>query len=201
MTAVFFSICGPSQTAVDNTKQFLDKLISEEQALESISDAMIHKLSNKDKQRVQELQRTMDVSVKIEHKAQGATAADSEDVTLTVQGLSKDVLSVVGEINAMLKRTRDEVNNKKSMEITAELVDWQYEQGGQHHSFDLATNFQLERAFTLNSQDMNITFQNQVYKVKMPAGPAVSTSDGNQMEIRRVDKIRGTFSLLLQFSW
>lgn len=191
VNAVCFSICGPSQTAVDQTKQFLEKLISDEQAFQHISDAMIHRLSDKDKQRIQEMQRTMDVSVKIVHKAQAATAADSEEVTLMVEGLSRDVLMAVSEINTMLKTTREDVTKKKNMELTAELVDWQYKQGDQYHSFDLATNFQLEKALTLNSQQVDINFQKQVYKVKVPGGPAV-TSSGNQMEIRRVDKMRGT---------
>lgn len=199
VTLVCFSICGPSKTHVDETKQFLEKQISEDQAFQHISDSMIHKLSEKDRQRIQELQRTMDVRVKVEHKTQAATAAYSEEVTLTVEGLSRDVLVVVGEINTMLKTTREEVTLKKSMELTAELVDWQYQQSGQFHSFDLATNFQLEKAFSLkSSKQVDITFQKEVYKVSMPEGPAVRASGGNQMEIRRVDKTRGTFLLFLQ---
>ncbi|XP_026789921.3 poly(ADP-ribose) polymerase family member 14-related sequence 1 isoform X1 [Pangasianodon hypophthalmus] len=200
VTAVCFSICGPSQTAVDETKQFLEKLISDELAFQPISDAMILTLSDKDRQRIQELQRTMDVSVKIEHKAQAATAADSDEVILIVEGLSRDVLLVVGEINTMLKTTREEMNMKENMKLTAELVDWQYQQGGQYHSFDLDTNFQLEKAFTLNSQEVDIKFKKKVYKVRMPEGPAVSTTGGNQMEIRRVDKMRATENLPEEWS-
>lgn len=195
-TAVCFSICGSSQIAVDETKQFLDKLISEEQAFQAISDSMILRLSDKNRQRIQELQRIMCVNVKMEPKAHSAKGADSDEIKLTVEGLSRDVLVVVSEINDMLKATREEVNQKKSMDLTADLVDWQYKQGGQFHSFDLATNFQLEEALNLNSQDVDINFQNQVYKVRMPEGPAVNVTGGSQMEIRRVDKIRGIFSFI-----
>lgn len=193
VTAVCFFICGPSQSAVDKTKQFLEQLISDEQASQPMSDAMILRLPDKDRQRIRQLQLTMDVSVKIEQKAQGVTGEDSEEVMLIVEGLSRDVLVVMGEINDMLKRTRDDVNQKKNMQITADLVDWQYKQDGQYHSFDLTANFQLEEALSLNNPQVDITFQKQVYKVKMPEGPAVSTSGGNQMEIRRVDKMRGNF--------
>ncbi|KAI5107509.1 poly [ADP-ribose] polymerase 14 [Silurus meridionalis] len=197
VTAVFFSICGQSQSAVEDAKQFLEKEISHEQAFHPINDEMILRLSDKDKQRIQELQRTMDVCVKIgrEVKAQTADAADPEEVTLRVEGLSKDVLLVVTEINDMLKMTRDDVNKKKNMEIAAELVDWQYEQGGQYHSFDLATNFQLEQGLNLKSPQVDITFQKQVYKVKMPEGPAVSANGGIQMEIRRFDKTKASENL------
>lgn len=189
-----FSICGPSDTAVDETRQYLEKHISDDLAFQCISDTMILKLSDKDRQRIQELQRTLDLSVKIEQKAQAATAADSDEVTLIVEGFSRDILQVVGEINDMLKRTREDENKKKNMEITAELVDWQYQQGGQYHSFDPDTNYQLEEAFNVNNTiQVDINFQKQVYRVKMPEGPAVSVSGGNQMEIRRVDKIRGNF--------
>ncbi|KAK2850420.1 hypothetical protein Q7C36_009203 [Tachysurus vachellii] len=194
-TAVCFSICGPSQIAVDETKQFLDKLISEEQAFQAISDSMILRLSDMNRQRIQELQRLMCVNVKIEQKAHSAKGADSDEIKLIVEGLSRDVLMVVSEINDMLKATREEVNQKKSMELTADLVDWQYKQGGQFHSFDLATNFKLEEALNLNSQDVDINFQNQMYKVRMPEGPAVNFSGGSQMEIRRVDKIRASENL------
>ncbi|XP_053352525.1 poly(ADP-ribose) polymerase family member 14-related sequence 1 isoform X2 [Clarias gariepinus] len=199
MPVLCFSICGPSKTAVDETMQFIDKFISEEQAFQSISDAMILSLSEKDKQRIRDLQRTMDVNVKIEQKAQAATAADSEEVTLIVEGLSRDVLVVIGEINNMLKTTRDDVNKKQSMELTAEFVDWQYQQGGQYHSFDLATNFKLEQACSLNSQQVDINFQGQIYNVKIPEGPAVS--GGTQMEIRRVDKMSVAAADTLPQEW
>ncbi|KAK3568803.1 hypothetical protein QTP86_017403 [Hemibagrus guttatus] len=191
-TAACFSICGPSQNAVDATNQFLVKLIAEEQAFQTISDSMILKLSDKDRQRIQELQRTLNINMKIEHEAQADKGAVSDEVKLTVEGLSRDVLMVVGEINEMLKATREEVNLNKNIELTAEMVDWQYKQGGKFHSFDQATNFKLEEAINLNHQEVDINFQKQVYKVRMPEGPAVSASSGNQMEIRRVDKLRAT---------
>lgn len=186
VNAACFSICGPSQAAVDQAKQWVEKLIEEDQAFESISDSAIFSLSDKDLQRIQELQQTMDVSVRVEQKAQGG------DVKILVEGLTRDVLMATGEIQAMLKRTRDEAVLNKDMKIAGELVEWQYEQGGQYHSFDLLTNFRLEEARTQNSPHVDITFQGQAYKVTMPEGPAVN--GGNQMKIRRVDKFQGTSS-------
>lgn len=187
VAALCFSIYGPSDTAVDETKQYLEKHISDDLAFQCISDAMVYKLADKDRQRIQDLQRTMDLSVKIEQKA------DSDEVKLIVEGFSRDVLLAVGEINEMLKRTREEESKKENIERTAELVEWQYQQGGQYHSFDKDTNFQLEEALQMKNPQVDINFQNQVYRVKMPDGPAASVSGGGQTEIRRVDKTRGNF--------
>ncbi|TSM60565.1 Poly [ADP-ribose] polymerase 14 [Bagarius yarrelli] len=151
-----FTICGPSQSAIDETKQFLNEVISEEQASQLIKDAMILKLSDKDKQRIRELQKNMQVNLKLERKGQASAKADSDEVMIIVEGLSKDVLVVAGEINAMLKATRD-------VEKTAELVDWQYQQDSQFHSFDLATNLQLEGAFNRKAQQVDINYQTHVH--------------------------------------
>uniref|UniRef100_A0A3B1JSA6 Poly [ADP-ribose] polymerase n=1 Tax=Astyanax mexicanus TaxID=7994 RepID=A0A3B1JSA6_ASTMX len=182
-----FSICGPSRTAVDQAKQWIEKLISDEQAFESISDPMILNLSDKDQQRIQELQQSMDVSVRVEHKTQGA---GSDDTTILVEGLSRDVLMAVSEIQTMLRKARDDFSLKKDMEFASEMVEWQYEQGGQYHSFDQLTNFKLEQALMLKSPHVDITFQGQAYKVTMPEGPAVSAVGGNQMNIKRIDKLQ-----------
>ncbi|KAG9271270.1 poly ADP-ribose polymerase 14 [Astyanax mexicanus] len=182
-----FSICGPSRAAVDQAKQWIEKLISDEQAFESISDPMILNLSDKDQQRIQELQQSMDVSVRVEHKTQGA---GSDDTTILVEGLSRDVLMAVSEIQTMLRKARDDFSLKKDMEFASEMVEWQYEQGGQYHSFDQLTNFKLEQALMLKSPHVDITFQGQAYKVTMPEGPAVSAVGGNQMNIKRIDKLQ-----------
>ncbi|XP_076854469.1 poly(ADP-ribose) polymerase family member 14-related sequence 1 [Brachyhypopomus gauderio] len=186
--AACFNICGPSQAAVHSTKQWLEKLISEEQVSQEISDAVIHSLSEKDLRRIQDLQRDMDVSVKIEDKTQGAAAEDLVESSIIVEGLTRDVLTAAGEIQTIIKRAREEVDLKKQIDVTHDLVDWQYEQGGQYHSFDPQINFVLEKALVVGSQQTDITFQGQMYKVTMPDGPAVS--GGNQMNIRRVDRLK-----------
>ncbi|XP_062861937.1 poly(ADP-ribose) polymerase family member 14-related sequence 1 [Trichomycterus rosablanca] len=184
--AALFSICGPSQNAVAETKQWLEKYISDEHGFQSISDPLIYSLSDKDQQRIKDLQRTLAVIVKKTNNAQGATAANSEGVTLTVEGLTKDVLVVVGEIQAMLRTARDERELQKDMETASDLVDWQFKQSGKFTSFNQKTNYDLEQSFLQNAAQVDITFQGSVYKVTLPDGPAVS--GGNQMEIRRIDK-------------
>ncbi|XP_036417757.1 poly(ADP-ribose) polymerase family member 14-related sequence 1 isoform X2 [Colossoma macropomum] len=180
-----FSICGPSKAAVDHAKQWIEKLISDEQAFELISDLVILSLSDKDQQRIQELEKSMDVSVRVEHKVQDE---DQEEATVLVEGLSRDVLMAVSEIQTILKKARDEVGLKKDMKVISELVDWQYQQGGQYQSFDQLTNLNLEQALAKKSSHVDISLHGQAYKVTMPEGPAVCAVGGNQINIRRIDK-------------
>lgn len=180
-----FSVCGPSQNAVDQTRQWLEKFISEEQTSHHISDPLILSLSDKDQQCIKELQRTLDVVVK-KKMSSTATAADSEGLTLTVEGLSRDVLKATSEIQTMLQKIRNELELQKDIELASELVDWQYKQNNQFNSFDQKTNYYLEQALLNNVAQVDITFKGLVYKVTIPDGPAVSS--GNQMVIKRIDR-------------
>lgn len=188
---VFFSICGPSQAEVDKTKRFLEDTINDEQVFQSITDTAILNFSDKDQQRIQDLQSTIDVTIRLEYKAHKDSAEIPGEATLIVQGLSRDVLKATQEIQDMLKAAKEDEIQKREMELTSELVDWQYEQGGQYKSFDQRTNFELEKALSTAAADVRITVQGQTYQVKLPEGPAVSTTGGNQMKIRRIDKLKG----------
>ncbi|KAK2905058.1 hypothetical protein Q8A67_006857 [Cirrhinus molitorella] len=189
---VFFSVCGPSQADVDETKRFIEDMIIQEQVFESITDPVILTLSDKDQQRIQDLQKTIDVTIRLEYKANKASAEIPGQATLTVQGLSRDVLKAIQEIRDMLKAAKEEENLQKEMDYTSNLVDWQYEQNGQYKNFDQRANFEMEKALGRQAADATITFQGQTYQVKLPEGPAVSSSGGNQMNIRRIDKLKAT---------
>lgn len=187
---VFFSICGPSQAEVDKTKRFLEDMITQEQVFESITDTAILSLTDKDQQRIQDLQSSIDVTIRLEYKAHKGSEGTGQ-ATLIVQGLSRDVLKAIQEIQEMLKAAKENEILKKDLDYTSELVDWQYEQGGQYKSFDQHINFELEKALSSQAPDIRISFQGQTYQVKLPEGPAVSTTGGNQMNIKRIDKMKG----------
>ncbi|XP_059417878.1 protein mono-ADP-ribosyltransferase PARP14-like [Carassius carassius] len=189
---VFFSICGPSQADVDKTKRFLEDMINQEQVFESITDTAILTLSEKDQQRIQDLQSTIDVTIRLEYKANKGSEETPGKATLIIQGLSRDVLKVIHEIQDMLKAAKEEETLQKEIEYTNELVDWQYEQGGQYKNFDQRTNFELEKALGRQAVDIRISFQGQTYRVTLPEGPAVCTTGGNQMKVRRIDKLKAT---------
>ncbi|XP_043104773.1 poly(ADP-ribose) polymerase family member 14-related sequence 1 [Puntigrus tetrazona] len=189
---VYFSICGPSQAEVDKTKRFLEDTINDEQVFQPITDTAILTLSDKDQQRIQDLQSSIDVTITLEYKAHKGSDETPGQATLIVQGLSRDVLKATQEIQDMLKTAKEKETLQKEMDYTSELVDWQYEQGGQYKSFDQHTNLELEKALARQATDIKISFQGQTYKVTLPEGPAVSTSGGNQMNIKRIDKLKAT---------
>uniref|UniRef100_A0A8C2ACV7 Poly [ADP-ribose] polymerase n=1 Tax=Cyprinus carpio TaxID=7962 RepID=A0A8C2ACV7_CYPCA len=189
---VFFSICGPSQADVDKTKLFLEDMINQEQVFESITDTAILTLSDKDQQRIQDLQSTIDVTIRLEYKANKGSEETPGQATLIIQGLSRDVLKAIQEIQDMLKAAKEKETLQKEIDYTNELVDWQYEQGGQFKNFDQRTNFDLEKALSKQATDIRISFQGQTYQVTLPEGPAVCTTGGNQMKIRRIDKLKAT---------
>ncbi|XP_030642348.1 poly(ADP-ribose) polymerase family member 14-related sequence 1 [Chanos chanos] len=190
-----FHICGPSQVAVDSARQWIEKLINEEQCFETISDLMILKMSDKEQKRLKELQTKTDVSIRLEYKSTDSLGKDEGgEARITVEGLSRDVLSAASEIQAMLKRLRDEEFRRKDMEVLSDVVDWQYQQGVQYHSFNLEDNFYLEEAFNTSQPHVDVKIQGQVYKVTLPDGPAVDNR-GNQLKIRRINKLEANDTL------
>ncbi|XP_073710890.1 protein mono-ADP-ribosyltransferase PARP14-like [Misgurnus anguillicaudatus] len=190
-----FSICGPTPAAVDKTKTFLEDMITPDHVFQKITDTAILSFSDKDQQRIQDMQSTLDVSIKLEYKAKKGSDDSSGEATLIVEGLSRDVLIACHEIQDMLKRAKEDEILKKDIEHVRELVDWQYEQAGQYKSFDPCANFELEKALDGGAKDIKISIQGQDYQVKMPEGPAVRTTGGNQMNIRRIDKLKATESI------
>ncbi|XP_051564334.1 poly(ADP-ribose) polymerase family member 14-related sequence 1 isoform X2 [Myxocyprinus asiaticus] len=189
------SICGPSQKEVDKTKHFIENMLSQEQTIQSITDTAILSFSDKDQQHIKDMQSTLDVTIRLEYKALKGSKGTTGEATLTVEGLTRDVLIAVQDIQDMLKSAREGEILKRDMEYTSEFVDWQYEQGGQYKSFDQRTNLELEQALGRGAADIKISLQGQSYQIKLPEGPAVSTSGGNQMNIRRIDKLKATESI------
>ncbi|XP_045575841.1 protein mono-ADP-ribosyltransferase PARP14 isoform X1 [Salmo salar] len=173
-----FHICGDSQAKVDEAKQWVKDLILKEQNSISITDEAIINLSNSDCQCISNMINTMGVRVEQE----------SSKATLTIEGITKDVLKVTTEIQKMLQRVRSEEELNRSAELASTMVEWQYQhQGGQYQSFDLIHNFHLEQANETKKQHVEVTIQGQMYKVTLPNGPATD-NHGNSLDIRRIDK-------------
>ncbi|XP_055737967.1 protein mono-ADP-ribosyltransferase PARP14-like isoform X1 [Salvelinus fontinalis] len=179
----FFHICGGSQARVDQAKRWIKDLILKEQVSNSITDDAILNLSDSDRKCIHEMQTTMGVSVRIEYNS------SREEAMLTVEGLSKDVLNAVNEIQEMLRKARDKETFNRNVEVASNMVEWQYQQqpGGQYQSFDPIPNFHLEQALERKLPHIAVSFQGQMYKVTLPDGPATDTHN-NSLKIRRIDK-------------
>ncbi|XP_024270555.1 poly(ADP-ribose) polymerase family member 14-related sequence 1 isoform X2 [Oncorhynchus tshawytscha] len=179
----FFHICGGSQARVDHAKRWIKDLILKEQVSNSITDDAIFNLSDSDRKCIHDMQTTMGVSVRIEYNS------SREEAMLTIEGLSKDVLNAVNEIQEMLRKARDKETFNRNVEVASNMVEWQYQQqpGGQYQSFDPIPNFHLEQALGRKLPHVEVSFQRQMYKVTLPDGPATDTH-GNSLKIRRIDK-------------
>lgn len=158
----------------------INDLISKEQHTFSISDSAILSLTDADRRRIIDIQKTMGMTIRADNKKAPAT--------ITIEGLSKDVLRATNEVNEMVKKARDKEALKQKVELAGTMVDWQYQQQGfQFQSFDLMTNYELEQAY---EKTVNVTVQGQSYTVNMPSGPATD-STGRILQIKRIDRLKG----------
>lgn len=184
----YFHICGKSQTGLDSAKQWIDDLISKELNSSCISDNSILSFSDADHRRIADIQKTLSVSIR--------TVSKNAQASITIEGLSKDVLKASNEIHEMLRKARDEDDLKKKVELAGTVADWQYlQQGLQFQSFDAMTNFELEQALEKKLPNVKVTVQGQDYTVTMPSGPATD-KQGRTLEIKRIDRLKGTLSYL-----
>ncbi|XP_054470681.1 protein mono-ADP-ribosyltransferase PARP14-like [Anoplopoma fimbria] len=177
-----FHICGESQARVDVAILRLKNMITQEQNNICINDNSILSFSDADHQRIVAIQKTMDVEIKTESK--------NAQASLTIEGLSKDVLKASNEIHEMLKLARDKDELKKRAEKAGIVADWQYQkQGLQFQSFDLMTNYRLEEALENKQASVKVTVLGQDYTVTMPKGPATD-KQGCILQINRIDKLK-----------
>ncbi|XP_042351029.1 poly(ADP-ribose) polymerase family member 14-related sequence 1 [Plectropomus leopardus] len=177
-----FHICGESQARVDAAKKWINDLLSKEQNSICISDNTILSFSDTDHQRIVDIQKTMGVTIRTESK--------KSQVSVTIEGLSKDVLKASHEIHELLRAVRDEEEQKTKVELASKVVDWQYQkQGLQFQSFDSKANFKLEQALEKKLPNVKVTVQGQDYTVTMPKGPATD-SQGHTLQIKRIDRLK-----------
>lgn len=182
-----FHICGDAQAKVDSAKQWISDLISNEQDKNIFQEATILSLSDADYQCIVDIQKKLGVSIRIESKM--------ANPTITIEGITKDVLKASKDIDKLLRRTRELEEMKKKVEITGTMADWQFQpQGLQFQSFDAMANFQLEEALDNNKPTVKVTVQGQDYTISMPSGPGVD-SQGRVLQIRRIDKLRGNLMI------
>nr|XP_020500425.1 protein mono-ADP-ribosyltransferase PARP14-like isoform X1 [Labrus bergylta] len=177
-----FHLCSSTRANVDSAKMWLNDLVIKELNSITIQDNSILLLSGEDHKQISNIQNTLRVWIRIESKnGQGS---------MTIEGVSKNVLKASHGIHEMLRRTRDEEDLKKKVEAASTVADWQYLRAGlAFQSFDSMSNYKLEEALDYNKPSVKITLQGQDYTVKMPSGPATD-SQGGTLEIKRIDKLK-----------
>lgn len=191
MDPACFHICGESQTKVDSAKQEIQKLISNQSSSVSIPDNIILSLSEADRQHIIDIQKTMSVSISTEDK-QG-------QISLSINGISLNVLQASNEIHDLLRKARSVQDRKRNIELASQVAAWKYQgQGSQFQDFDLETNYELEQALQKQTPHVKVTIEGQQYMFQMPNGPATD-NQGTTVKIIRVDKMEG--SILVSSDW
>lgn len=188
LVPAFFHICGESQASVEEVKKLIIELISKEIYTDTITDDMLLSLSSSDLQHIQELQKKYDVKMSL--KQQSDSTLDTDDASLTIEGLSRDVAVASREVQNILRKRRERESLERQTELTSNLVEWQYKLQGSYQACDPQTNFSLEQAKEKSQRQVEIIIQGQKYKVSLPDGQAVDVH-GNQVKIKRVDKLGG----------
>lgn len=184
-----FHICGNSQTNVDSAKHRINDLISAELNTSDIQDSAILSFSDTDYKHIENIQKTLGVSIRIESK--------KDQASVIIEGLSKDVLKATNEIHEMVRKARDEELLQRNIELVGTVADWQYQQQGlQFQSFDATTNYHLEKALEDDHKTVKVTVQGQDYTVTMPSGPATN-SKGHVLQIKRIDKLKGICNIVI----
>uniref|UniRef100_A0A665VB48 Poly [ADP-ribose] polymerase n=1 Tax=Echeneis naucrates TaxID=173247 RepID=A0A665VB48_ECHNA len=177
-----FYICSDTQAKVDSAKQWINDLISKEIETNILSDDTILCLTDADRKCIADIQKTIGVSIRTENI--------NSKASITIEGISKDVLKATKEIHGMLKKAREVKELKKKVELTDTVAEWQYQQQGhQFQSFDSMTNFHLEQALEQREASVKIKVLGHHYTVTMPSGPA-SDSQGRTLQIKRIDKLK-----------
>lgn len=176
---VCFHICGQSQADIDSAKKTINDLISKELTTNIITSKAIGSLSQADHQHLTDIQKNLSVNIKAE--------SNQDTVSLTIEGLGKDVLEASNEIQELLRKVKEEEDLKVKMELAGRVAAWQYRQGPGFQNFDSRTNCVLEEALVNNLPSVKVTVLGQCYTIQMPSGPGTDEK-GNSLHIRRADK-------------
>ncbi|XP_073490623.1 protein mono-ADP-ribosyltransferase PARP14-like [Aquarana catesbeiana] len=177
---VVFSLCAEDKSNVDKTKAWLQQLIDNEQGEKVITEECISVLEEADVQKISDLQKKFQVSV----------IYKPPDPSIRIVGLTRDVLSMSGEIETIINRVKDRRNREWAAELTGNLVEWRYGNGGTRIPFDKMTNLELEEAKNEDKAQINIQIRGSQYTVSLKREKAIDNY-GKEIQIQRVVKHDG----------
>uniref|UniRef100_A0AAV3A3H0 Poly [ADP-ribose] polymerase n=1 Tax=Pyxicephalus adspersus TaxID=30357 RepID=A0AAV3A3H0_PYXAD len=186
---VIFSLCAEDKGNMERTKAWLQKKIEYEQAEKVIREECISELEEAEVQNISDLQKKYQVSV----------IYKPPDPSMRVMGLTRDVLVVSGEIEMIINRVKDKKSQERAAELTGNLVEWRYVNGGNMVPFDKLTNLKLEEAKIDSKVQMTVQVRAQQYTINFRKEIATD-QNGKQIQIQRVVKHDGD-SLRLPTHW
>ncbi|XP_015674623.1 protein mono-ADP-ribosyltransferase PARP14 [Protobothrops mucrosquamatus] len=186
-----FQICGDHQNNVENAAAWIKKLIFESQNEYTISDEWISNFGESEYKKLENLQETLHIALKLDNEA--------SPPSLCICGIAKDVLQASREIQTMIRRIREDREEKSKADLLTNLVLWRYEDNGQYRSFDSLTNMQLEAA-AQHQRLYELTINKKRYKVDPSKMQAVD-DQGTRITLRRVAKVEDNPATAIPEEW
>ncbi|XP_075173094.1 protein mono-ADP-ribosyltransferase PARP14-like isoform X2 [Anomaloglossus baeobatrachus] len=186
---VVFSLCSDNQEKIDQTKQWLQKQIEQEQMETTLTDESVVELEDSEYQKILTLQKRLQVSV----------VYRPPDPSIHISGLTRDVYVASNEIQKIVNCVKDRKSRERAAELTANLVEWRHQQGSNMVAFHDMANLELEEARNASKTSVTVQSRNQRITVD-PKNLTATDRHGNQIAIERVLKHEET-SLKLPDHW
>ncbi|XP_062393412.1 LOW QUALITY PROTEIN: protein mono-ADP-ribosyltransferase PARP14-like [Sardina pilchardus] len=181
-----FQLCGETSQEVKKAKDCVTSLIMKEQTSTQIQDPLINSFTQEDAKELQDLQRELTVSIRVERR--------SAEPIIYLEGLTRDVFKVDGRIRDMIRRADRKETTRKEAFMISTLVEWQYlDRNNQLVPFNMFTNMDLEKAFQTKMQRVKINRRDE-YEADL-LGRVASKKGRNDIELKRVDRKDAAVSL------
>ncbi|XP_072288656.1 protein mono-ADP-ribosyltransferase PARP14-like [Eucyclogobius newberryi] len=136
-----FQLCAETPRAIAQAKKKIEELILVEQAERTISDPVLVHLTQSDVKRLDELQRSLTVKIRLDQ-------TNREEPSIHLEGLTRDVSTAESAIRDMIRKVERGESRKKDAFMLSGVIEWQFVQsGGNRTPFDPMTNLTLEEAF------------------------------------------------------
>ncbi|XP_066544429.1 protein mono-ADP-ribosyltransferase PARP14 isoform X2 [Amia ocellicauda] len=172
-----FQICAERSQDMARAKDWIKELIIKEQTEETINDKWIALLSREDLHKIQDLQKTLQVSIKVESRG--------PESSIQLAGLTRDVLKAMTEIQVMIRKVENKETQKREAAVVSTLVEWQYEDSGSFVPFNSLANLTLEQAFENKEARVKIKIDRKNYTVSLSRSVAVDDFN-KKIKIKRV---------------
>ncbi|XP_053554016.1 protein mono-ADP-ribosyltransferase PARP14 [Bombina bombina] len=179
-----FHICGRNKDNVKNASSWLRDLILKEQHENKITDEWIREFEEQDHRKLSDLQKRFQVSISF----------DSHSCTITVSGLTRDVLEISNQIQKIIKAIRNKKTREREEDLYSNLVEWRYHDGSKFVPFHKSANWELEKAMKEKRLSVNIDISGVKYTVNVERKTA-SDPLGKTMGIERIAKNELSFEL------
>lgn len=174
-----FMLCAENKRAIAQAKRRIEELIVSEQAKRTISDPVLLHITQADVEKLQELQRNLMVSIRLDRTSE-------EEPAIHLEGLTRDVSTAESDVRDIIRKVERAENLKKNAFLLSGMVEWQYvTRSGDVAQFDIITNYYLEEG-CVQKKKVKITINNKVFTADPWRMKAVSEGQ-KEVELVRME--------------